>query len=617
MRKITVGYVVVLSLVLMMFLVSCGPSSDAEPQGSSGLTLVSNSPAVDATEVDLGAVFTATLSGELDPLSVDKSTLTARGLNDLTGIEAVVSYDPVTMTITCDPVYELRPDTTYVVTLAATVEGLDGSTLAEEVTWSFTTGTLDITPPDIARLFPPDGGYIPPGYINAAVYYTEDGVTAVNGTFTINCEGEDVFGTPNFASRDDLGVFAVEVPFVLGEECVASASAVLVDSDNNVQYVSKTWSFMIDYPRLTGTPVSASSAPSNSTFDVIVPVDMATSCASLRLYDGARTLGSGYACKDDVTDSEITVPFRTTNLSSGDYLIFVYLSETSGTVTTTYTLDTETSAQNYSYFTSDGGISLQDSGIPLAEVSLYDLPDMTVSILAVVDNLTSSDIDLEVCNDGLVAVGAFDVSVFLSDIGTASEEVAQIASLDTSSCVTDTVTISAGDFAYERFYAVADFGDFVIEADEQNNTGSYVIRDAGEIISSPNVPVVIVDRSTVTSTLSVESTITALKDISVTIDIDHTWDSDMTLKLISPSGTAILLASRRGSGGDNYDGTIFDDFAFAPISSGLAPFADTYRPEESLLTLEGENPNGIWTLSVQDHINGDSGLLNSWSISIW
>src|SRR6185369_562514 len=51
------------------------------------------------------------------------------------------------------------------------------------------------------------------------------------------------------------------------------------------------------------------------------------------------------------------------------------------------------------------------------------------------------------------------------------------------------------------------------------------------------------------------------------------------------------------------------------IASGVAPFAGTYRPEQSLATFNGLDAKGNWTLVVQDRASLDQGTLNSWSLS--
>lgn len=103
---------------------------------------------------------------------------------------------------------------------------------------------------------------------------------------------------------------------------------------------------------------------------------------------------------------------------------------------------------------------------------------------------------------------------------------------------------------------------------------------------------------------------------SVCINITHTWDSDLEIKLVAPDGTIIPLSIQRGGSGANYNGTCFLGTATTAIGSGTAPFAGNYRPDGSLgAANNGQNANGIWKLSVQDVFSGFTGTLNSWSLS--
>jgi hypothetical protein len=70
---------------------------------------------------------------------------------------------------------------------------------------------------------------------------------------------------------------------------------------------------------------------------------------------------------------------------------------------------------------------------------------------------------------------------------------------------------------------------------------------------------------------------------SVTINLTHSWDSDLDISLVAPSGASIDLSSDNGSLGDNYTNTIFMDGA-PSITGGTAPFTGTYSPEQPLST---------------------------------
>lgn len=151
--------------------------------------------------------------------------------------------------------------------------------------------------------------------------------------------------------------------------------------------------------------------------------------------------------------------------------------------------------------------------------------------------------------------------------------------------------------------------------DDLNNNG---VLDVGgqTTFNSTNVPVTIPDLQTITSTLTVSGVGSLISDVNVKLNINHTYDSDLVITLISPTGTQVILANHNGGSRDNFTNTTFDDQAATSISSGLAPFSGTYRPIGSLSALNGADANGTWTLKVADTVAIDSGKLNSWSLQI-
>jgi subtilisin-like proprotein convertase family protein len=138
---------------------------------------------------------------------------------------------------------------------------------------------------------------------------------------------------------------------------------------------------------------------------------------------------------------------------------------------------------------------------------------------------------------------------------------------------------------------------------------------ASNVYTTNDVPVTIADLSTVTSALFVNG-VSSISDVRVTLDLNHTWDSDLALSVISPTGTPISLSYRHGGSSDNYKGTVFDDAAATAVSAGSAPFFGSYIPDGALSTLDTEDANGVWTLQIDDLAGGDVGTLNSWSIQV-
>lgn len=134
---------------------------------------------------------------------------------------------------------------------------------------------------------------------------------------------------------------------------------------------------------------------------------------------------------------------------------------------------------------------------------------------------------------------------------------------------------------------------------------------------SVDVPVIIPEQSesTVFSVLN-NQTSKLILDVNCTVNITHTFDADMTISLISPQGTEIILAGGVGWDGDNFNNTIFDDEADLYIDSSLAqpPYSGTFKPLEKLWLLDGENSFGEWKLKIVDNGYADGGQLLAWSL---
>ena len=103
--------------------------------------------------------------------------------------------------------------------------------------------------------------------------------------------------------------------------------------------------------------------------------------------------------------------------------------------------------------------------------------------------------------------------------------------------------------------------------------------------------------------------------VNVTVNILHQRVEDLTLTLIGPDSTAVILVSEGGASGANFTGTTFDDGATRLPSSGVAPFSGVFKPAGQLLNFIGKPIAGAWTLRVEDGADGIEGSIASWSIS--
>ncbi|MDX1479308.1 MAG: proprotein convertase P-domain-containing protein, partial [Saprospiraceae bacterium] len=107
----------------------------------------------------------------------------------------------------------------------------------------------------------------------------------------------------------------------------------------------------------------------------------------------------------------------------------------------------------------------------------------------------------------------------------------------------------------------------------------------------------------------------------VELIIAHPWIADLSISLVNPAGSAVLLTADHGVGVQNMgapgDSTCaisltFTESACIDIGQLQAPFTGEVRPVESMLQVhDGTNPDGAWRLQVCDKASDDTGHLVS------
>ncbi len=89
-----------------------------------------------------------------------------------------------------------------------------------------------------------------------------------------------------------------------------------------------------------------------------------------------------------------------------------------------------------------------------------------------------------------------------------------------------------------------------------------------------------------------------IENITLSVDISHTYIGDLQIELISPRSQTIVLQAPNGSSDDDIDKTY------------------TLQNTPSLALLKNEKCEGIWRLKVRDIAKYDTGVLNAWHISL-
>jgi subtilisin-like proprotein convertase family protein len=150
----------------------------------------------------------------------------------------------------------------------------------------------------------------------------------------------------------------------------------------------------------------------------------------------------------------------------------------------------------------------------------------------------------------------------------------------------------------------------------ENACSAVEISGNTEFHYSSDVPKDILDKQTTASSLTIDGN-RPIDDIDVKVELYHQDISDLSIRLVSPSGKSVLLVD-----GDNMDtghsngycGTLFDDEAKFGIHEGENPYIGCFRPAEPLDTFNDEDPGGEWVLEIYDNNVLRQGTLSSWCL---
>ena len=102
--------------------------------------------------------------------------------------------------------------------------------------------------------------------------------------------------------------------------------------------------------------------------------------------------------------------------------------------------------------------------------------------------------------------------------------------------------------------------------------------------------------------------------ISVNVDLDHSYVSDLTIQLNHPDGTIFSSLWSKECFDENNLNITFKDGN--PSIVCAEPTVGNYSPSTPLSVFSGLNSSGNWSISLNDNGVEDIGILNDWSIEI-
>lgn len=155
--------------------------------------------------------------------------------------------------------------------------------------------------------------------------------------------------------------------------------------------------------------------------------------------------------------------------------------------------------------------------------------------------------------------------------------------------------------------------DFTTTDSTPATTPTVVNGDGGTLPDAPGIGVL-------EKTVVVSGAKKYLTDVDVFTNIEHTFDpGEMTMRLVSPQGTSVLLSNHRGSGSLQSLKTTWNDSATNFITTANWTAGQTRSqmvPEGSLGALIGQDPNGTWKLIVEDTSAIDGFNLSGWTLNL-
>ncbi|WP_299223005.1 T9SS type A sorting domain-containing protein [uncultured Psychroserpens sp.] len=117
----------------------------------------------------------------------------------------------------------------------------------------------------------------------------------------------------------------------------------------------------------------------------------------------------------------------------------------------------------------------------------------------------------------------------------------------------------------------------------------------------------------VTDIINVSDT-TPIESMTVTVNLSHTWISDLLIRVVHPDGTTFANLWAGDCGDNDNISVTFDDNGGAIVCA--SPTTGTYAPTDALSIFNGMDPSGDWTILIADFFAGDTGTLDDWSIDI-
>lgn len=203
-------------------------------------TVNSSDPVNNASNVVLNKIITVTFSEAVKSSTINSSSFTLKQGETL--VEGVVSNSGKIATFT--PVNNLTANTTYTAKISTDVENLEGTALADNKVWSFTTGDMfDNVAPTVTLTNPLNNAISVERNKRIEATFSEEmnPLTINSSTFTLRQGTNEVPGTVNYTEL--MATFIPANTLSAETDYTATLTTEIKDLAGNALTAKKEWSF--------------------------------------------------------------------------------------------------------------------------------------------------------------------------------------------------------------------------------------------------------------------------------------------------------------------------------------------------------------------------------------
>ena len=387
-------------------------------------------------------------------------------------------------------------------------------------------------------------------------------------------------GAESYASYGGTSMATPHVAGVVALMQAAATAAGAAKTPAQIEAILK--STVKPFPSTPSQPIGAGIVNADAAVTVVQGGGSANIAPTANFTSSASGLTVSFT--DTSTDSDGSIASRSWSFGDGTTSTTANPSKTysaAGTYTVTLTVTdddgaTNTKTASVTVSSGGGGGTVLSNGVPKTGLASGAGTSLNYTIV-----VPAGASNLNIATSG----GTGDVDLYVKAGSAPTDTVYDCRPYKSGNAETCTFATPTAGTYYVRLKAYSAFSGVSL-------VGSYTTGGGGSAQTYSNgTDVTINDNATVNSPIAVSGRSgNGLASTSVAVNIVHTYKGDLKVDLVAPDGSVYVLHNRSGGSTDNINATY-------------------------TVNLSGEVLNGTWNLRVNDNASGDTGYINSWSVT--